>query len=204
MDGQDYLNQISQSNRPVAKKENKLFSSKLFIFGIGALVLLIITIILGAILSGNKGGEKNLSISLLLHLDNTSDLIEEYQPNVKSSNLRSSSASLYSVLTNTSSSLSAFLEEKYEFNTKDIEENVTEAAELDKEELETELFNAKINGLLDRTYAHKMTYEIAIFLAEESKLLNSTSDASLKSIIETSHDSLENLYDAFDNFSEAD
>lgn len=204
MDGQEYLNQISQSNRPVAKKENKLFSSKLFIFGIGALVLLVITIILGAILSGNKGGEKNLSISLLLHLDNTSDLIEEYQPNVKSSNLRSSSASLYSVLTNTSSSLSAFLEEKYEFNTKDIEENVTEAAELDKEELETELFNAKINGLLDRTYAHKMTYEIAIFLAEESKLLNSTSDASLKSIIETSHDSLENLYDAFDNFSEAD
>lgn len=187
MDGQEYLNQISQSNRPVAKKENKLFSSKLFIFGIGALVLLVITIILGAILSGNKGGEKNLSISLLLHLDNTSDLIEEYQPNVKSSNLRSSSASLYSVLTNTSSSLSAFLEEKYEFNTKDIEENVTEAAELDKEELETELFNAKINGLLDRTYAHKMTYEIAIFLAEESKLLNSTSDASLKSILSLIH-----------------
>ena len=204
MDGQDYLNQISQSNRPVIKKENKLLSSKLLLFGVGAVILLFIVIIIGAILSGNKGGEKNLSIRLLLHLDNTSTLVQEYQPSIKSSNLRSNSASLYSVLTNTSRELTTFLEEKYAFNSKDAEANIVEEADLDKDNLETELFNAKINGLLDRTFAHKMAYEIAIFLAEESKLLNSTSDASLKSIIETSHESLENLYDNFDNFSEAD
>ena len=89
MQGQEYLNQISASNRPV--KENKLKSiltSKYFLIGAGFFVLLIIVIIIGSALSSNKGGEKNDSVRLYLHLTNTTEIIDTYQKDLKSSSLR--------------------------------------------------------------------------------------------------------------------
>ena len=62
MQGQEYLNQISASNRPVKKsKMNSILSSKLFMGGMIAVVALIVIINIGSILIGNKGGEKNNS-----------------------------------------------------------------------------------------------------------------------------------------------
>lgn len=203
MDGQDYLNQISATSRPIKKSSGAWWRSKYFMLGAGTLVALIVIIIIGAILRGNKGGEKNLSYALKLHLDNTSELISGYQSSVKSSELRSSSASLYGVVTNTSKDLTEFLVEKYEFKDKDISEDLVEEATLNKDGLESELFEAKINGILDRIYAHKMAYEISVITSEEAKIINMTGDSSLKELLEKSHGSLENLYEKFNNFSEA-
>ena len=113
MEGQDYLNQISANNRPMQKQQKGILSSKFFLVGAIGLGALIIIIIIGALVNGNKGGEKNLSFALKLHLDNTSSVIEEYQPNVKSSSLRSSSASLDSVISDTNSKLTDFVTAKY-------------------------------------------------------------------------------------------
>ena len=203
MDGQEYLNQISAVNRPVKPAKKAWYKSKYAMLGLGTAVALIVIIIIGAILGGNKGGEKNLSYALKLHLANTSEVIQNYQPDVKSSNLRSSSASLYSVLSNTDRELTEYLTEKYNFKEKDIDSKVVEQAALEKDGLEAELFNAKINGILDRIYAHKMAYEISMFMSEEAKLINSTKDPQFKESLTSSYSSLENLYDSFDNFSEA-
>ena len=203
MDGQEYLEQISASNRPIKQSKPKIFSSKYFLLGMGALVLFIIIIIIGSVLKSNKSSEKTLSYSLLLHINNASELIHKYQPDVKSSNLRSSSASLYGVLTNTSKSITEFLTEKYKYNEKDISKNITEEATLNKDGLEADLFEAKINGTLDRIYAHKMAYEISILTSEEAKILNTTGDSKLKEILTTSQTGLDNLYERFNSFSEA-
>ena len=93
--------------------------------------------------------------------------------------------------------------EKYEFKEKDISEDLVEEATLNKDGLESELFEAKINGILDRIYAHKMAYEISVITSEEAKIINMTGDSSLKELLEKSHSSLENLYEKFNNFSEA-
>ncbi len=202
MEGQDYLNQISANNRPAQKQKKGILSSKFFLVGAIGLVALIIIIIIGALVNGNKGGEKNLSFALKLHLDNTSSVIEEYQPNVKSSSLRSSSASLNSVISDTNSKLTDFVTAKYEFKEKDVDKKLKDAAAGNQEELSNELFEAKINGVLDRVYAHKMSYETSMLMTEEAKLINSSKDDALKSILSTSYDSLKNLYDNFNNFSE--
>ena len=163
---------------------------------------LIVIIIIGAILSGNKGGAKNLSYELKLHIDNTLEEIQKYQSDIKSSELRSSSASLSGVLSTTSNELTSFLEEKYDFKEKDIREDIVEEANLAKDALDNDLFEAKINGILDRIYAHKMAYEITIIANEEAKLINATSDFTLQELLTKSYESLDNLYDKFNNFSE--
>ncbi|MBR5939233.1 hypothetical protein IKZ77_01630 [Candidatus Saccharibacteria bacterium] len=202
MEGQEYLNQISASNRPEKKSMNRFFSSKFFIFAAISAVILIAIMILGAIINGSKGDEKELNYKLKLHIDNTAKVIQNYQPLVKSSVLRSSSASLSSILSNTSRELNDYLVEKYNFKDKDVDKKIVEAATAKKDELETELFEAKINGILDRIYAHKMTYEISSIMGEEAKLINSSKNAGLKDLLTTSYQSLDNLYKNFSEFSE--
>ncbi|MBR2841562.1 hypothetical protein IKE80_02165 [Candidatus Saccharibacteria bacterium] len=207
MDGQQYLNQISKANKPVKRAGGKksisnILSSKFFIIGAVAIGLLVIIIIIGAILGGNKDNTKTLSYDLKLHLDNTSEVIQEYQQNVKSSILRSNSASLSGVLANTSRDLTDYLVNKYKFKDKDISKKIVEEATLAKDELTNELFEAKINGILDRIYAHKMAYEISLLTAEEAKLIKASQDDALTELLTTSHESLSNLYDKFNDFSE--
>ena len=204
MEGQEYLNQISGANRPVKKSRSGIFSSKLFIFGAVAAVALIAMVIFGMVMgsSGNSGGEKNLGYALKLHIDNTSAAISEYQSLVKSSELRSSSASLYSVLSNTSRDLTGFLTEKYNLKDKEIDKKILANATTASEELVSELFEAKINGILDRIYAHKMTYEITVIMTEEAKLMDVSKNSALDEILTTSYNSLENLYEKFSDFSE--
>lgn len=206
MDSQQYLNQISEMSRPAPKSKGKgisgLLSSKFFLVGAIGVVLLIVIIIIGSILGGNKSDNKTLCYDLKLHLDNTAEVINEYQQYVKSSELRSSSASLLGVLTNTSRDLTTYLEDKYNFKDKDISKTMVEQADLVKDDFLNELFEAKINGILDRIYAHKMAYEISLLTAEESQLYNSSKDESLSNLLNTSYESLNNLYDKFNDFSE--
>lgn len=204
MDRQEYLNQISASNRPAkGGKSLNILSSKFFwvgAIGAGALILIVI---IGSLIGGGKTSGKDQLFSLILRINNTSELIETYQPSVKSSALRSHSASLNSVLSNTSKELTEFAEEKYNFKEKDIKENLTEEETTAKDGLETELFEAKINGVLDRTYAHKMAYEISLITTRETQIMKSINNDTLKEMLVTSYDSLETLYDKFNDFSEA-
>ena len=200
MDRQEYLNQISVANRPVKEPKSGIFASKFFWVGIIGLVAFILIMILGAIISGTKGNEKERIFSLILHLDNTSEVIGQYQSSVKSSGLRSYSASLSGVLSNTSKELTA--EEKYDFKAKNMDDKISEEETLLKDGLENELFEAKINGVLDRIYAHKMAYEISLITNRESQILKSSNSENLKNILETSYNSLNNLYDGFNDFTE--
>lgn len=206
MDGQQYLNQISQSNRPAAGGGGKLANilhSKFFIVGAIGVGLLIVILIIGAMLGGGEDkSPKSLSYALYLHLDNDAAVIKDYQSSLKSSKLRSSSASLESVFSGTKSQLEEYMKAKYNFKAKDISKGMTQEATLAKDALANSLFEAKINGILDRTYAHKMAYEISLVMAEEATLANSAKDATLQELLETSYGSLTNLYDEFENFSE--
>lgn len=204
MDSQDYLDQISRTARP--PKQNKggiagILSSKWFKWGLGALVALIVIIIFGSMLGGKETLEEK-GINLKLRLDGTSEAITEYQGNIKSSLLRSLSSSLKGVFTNTSSQLSNYLTTTYGYEAGREKDAVKETAEMARDELMNELFEAKINGLLDRVFAHKMALEIYSVMSDEAGISNASSDDSLKSVLSTSYDSLNNLYTQFNDFSE--
>lgn len=202
MDKKAYLDQISATVRP--EKQNplkKMMSSKFARIFAGLALVLVVIIIIGSVLSGNSG-PKDQAIALKLHLDTTLDAISDYQPSVKSSNLRSSSASLYSVLSNANKDLTDFVTEQYDFKDNKVDKKLTEEEQLHADGLEADLFNAKINGILDRIYAHKMAYEISLITAQEEKLLATSKDETLRAILNTSLTSLNNLYDSFNDFSE--
>lgn len=203
MDGQEYLNQISGAARAIKNKGGPGWLSspiaKVLMIGGGLLVVLMI---LGAILGSGGGGIKEKCYALKLRLDNTLEVISTYQTDVKSSELRSSSASLSGILSNTSRELENYLVEKYNFKDKSIPDKLVEEAELEMEGLSNELFEAKINGNLDRIYAHKMSYTISLLVSEESSIYNASENADLKKLLQTSHDSLNNLYEKFNSFSE--
>ena len=204
MEGQEYLNQISASNRPAGKSgKGKFLSPKLLWIGLGCIGVLIVIIIIGALLGGNKTDNKSLSYALKLHLDNTAAVIKDYQDSVKSSNLRSSSASLYGILTNTSTELNTYLTDKYgSKEDKEATKKLKTDADAAKDALANDLFEAKINGILDRIYAHKMAYEISLIAQEEAKISSSAKDDTLKDLLNKSYDSLNTIYDKFNDFSE--
>ena len=204
MDGQEYLDQLSASVRPVKSSDNKssFLSSKIFLISAAGVIVFILLALVGAMLSGNKSSEKDLCVSLMLHIENTSTVVQTYQPSVKSSDLRSISASLSSVLSDTDSKLTNYLAEKYGIESGKVDEALVAQKDAERSALESDLFDAKINGLLDRIYTHKMSYETALLMSEEAKIINKTSDEMLKDFLTTSYNSLENLSAKFGDFSE--
>lgn len=204
MDNQEYLNQISA--KPAKAKKGfdigNIFGSKVVIFIAIAFVAFIAMAIIGALLSSNRGSALADTTDLSLHLESTGKVISEYQPQVKSSGLRSNSASLASIITATRGQLDAYLAEKTNDKNKNKTSNAQERIQAEQDALSKELFEARINGYLDRVYAHKMAYEIERFMNEETKIYNETSDDDLKEILNESYNSLENIYSSFNEFPE--
>ncbi len=205
MDGQEYLNQISAGSSSSRRASGSLpswMSSIYFKVIAGGVLLLIIIMIIGAALGSGRTSTEDKCYSLLLRVNGTVEMIEEYQSSVKSSDLRSSSASLSGILSNTSRDLESYVVDKYNYKEKNVSTKISTAAEEEETELNNDLFEAKINGILDRIYAHKMAYMISLIMSDEASINKATNDSDLSSIITTSYTSLENLYDKFDSFSE--
>lgn len=210
MENQEYLNQISAKSKPITPTNGKssfdlsgILHSKIFLVISIGLVAFILLAIIGSVLgSGNKSDTKTDIIKLRYHINNTSELIGKYQPLVKSSILRSYSASFQSALSATNSDLTNYLTTKYEYKESKEDKNLATELNTDKDALNNDLFEAKINGNLDRVYTHKMAFEISKFMNEENAIYNSTKDESLQAILNQSYSSLETLYNNFNEFSE--
>lgn len=200
MDNQAYLNQIAASNRPEkTPKFSGVLKNNIFKIGAIAVGLFILIFIIGQILSGIKGDPKQDFFDFKARLDNTSKTIKSYQGLVKSSRLRSYSASLATILSTTTKATEDYSTRTYQKTKIAGTEAVTKAAE----ELENDLHDAKINGFLDRVYARKLAYEISVIMAEESKLIKSIKDEEYKKALQSSYDSLSVIKDSFASFSEA-
>ncbi len=203
MDKQEYLNEISSDIGHLQSSNNKTFlSSKIFLISIIGIAGFILIAITGAIIGGSTISLKDRIATLILHIDNTTEIIEKYQSNLKSSDLRSYSSSLRGIFQNTSRNLTEYSSSKYNFKPKEIKKSIQEEETSVKDALDSDLFKAKINGRLDRIYADKMAYEISFVLSHENQILKNASDSSLKDIVTTSRESLSVLYDNFNNFSD--
>ena len=180
-----------------------IFSSIYFKIGIGALIALILIMIVGSILGGNGNSDMKTNLATLeLRLEGTTEVISEYQQYLKSSRLKSISAALGSELTNTAKKIETYLDEKYEYDTGSLNSKITDAAEYDRISLNNDLFEAKINGLLDRIFVHKMDHEITTFMSEEQAIISSADDSDVQNMLKTSYSSLTTIYDEISSFSE--
>ncbi len=201
MDKQEYLNQISASTTASTKPAVKAFwRSKFFWTVIGCIVFMVLVLVVGNVATSGRVTMVDRVGELLIHIEKTSDIIDEYQSDLKSSILRGYSASLSSVLADTDNRLATFAAGAYGYKPKNIDEEVKAAAEEAYAELYNELFRAKINGELDNFYDLKMVYEITTILTQEQAILDATKNEELTAIVTTSFNSLMNLYAQFDGF----
>ena len=209
MDGQEYLTQISQDDtRPKRQKDTggglgidfkKILHSKVFIGVVVGLIVLFLVMIITSVMSGSKEDISDLATKLKTEIDTTTEMINKYQDRVKSSTVRSNGASLYSVLSGTGLGLSGWITTVYP-DYKGLSEKEEAKLEESKVALDEELFEAKITGKLDWTFSQKMAEQIASILTQEDKIYKQTKDDDLKQILESNYSSLENLYNAFDNY----
>ena len=210
MDRQEYLNQISAPSTQAKSSGGSLLSSKYLIWGlVGMAVLTVIIIVVGMIMSaGKKDPLKDTLNKLDMRIDYVSAAIGTYQGYVKSSNLRSTSSSFNTILSNTKRDLSEYIAATYkpskdDKQTPQVSKIVTNEIEVAKQSLNDALLDARVNGILDRVYAHKMIYELSMIMTDEETIMKLAKNEELQALITTSYQSLEPIYKNFDEFSEA-
>ena len=200
MDRKEYLNQISAKTTPTKKGLPSFLTSKFFWIIIACLFGIVLILGIGAALSGNKTTTEDRVTELILQLDGLNSTIGEYQDSIRSSTLRGYSASLSSILGSTSSNLTAFATEKYDYKPKNVDKKLQDSVNEHMTELNDELFSAKINGNLDEIFDLKMVYEISLVATQEEAILKSSQNESLQEMLTSSLSSLERLYDNFDQY----
>lgn len=200
MDNQAYLDQISAKPIKAASAPDFLHSKFLYII-LGGIVAFILIMLLGAVMNSGENTQTKCE-KLYLHTENLSQIINDFQPSIKSSQLRSDSTSFHSILSNVALINTNFLTKNYDFKKNNINGKLKTNEDELYAELNNDLFDAKINGLLDRTYARKMAHEVAIIRTYIKDIVSKTKDQDFKNELSRFNDSLDVLENAFDSFSE--
>lgn len=206
MDNLEYLQQISKSNRPVApaKPVRKFQQFSLIIkIAIGGLIGFIAILILGLAL-GNMGAKSSeLAKQIYVRANNLNSSITTYNRSLKSSRLRSISTSLSGTLLNTTNQLSNYLgslEDKSSTALVPSDAAIVTQETENLDSLNLALNNAKLNGILDRTYEHQISLQVSLLLTLESQLLGRSPEEPLRSIIQQSYASLSTIQTSFEEY----
>jgi len=105
MNNLEYLNQISQENRPTSAKKSASMSLIIKI-AVGGLVAFLFIMCLGMALSAGKTSPTDLTKQLYVRTANLNTALTTYNKSLKSSQLRAIGTSLNGVLTSATASLS--------------------------------------------------------------------------------------------------
>lgn len=205
MDNFEYLNQISQSNRPTHHSVKPSGANKplLIKLTVGGVVLFFLLMALGAML-GNLGGKTTeLTKQIYVRSTNLNTAIGTYNRSLKTPKLRAIGVSLSSVLTNASNQLSSYLSARDSSSktalTPSEETAASEAALL--AELDFSLTNAKLNGILDRVYDNQIGLQVSLLLSQVSELLARTKDSDLINILTPFQSSLQTIHQDIEAYS---
>lgn len=200
MNNLEYLNQISQENRPVKTKGTTTFTGLILKLIIGGIVALALIIALGIIISNTKTKSSDLTKQLFFRTTSLNETIKDFNPSLKSSKLRAIGTSLANTLTSASGQLSTYLGNQ---NTEDTSPSPS-ALKTETENINTlnlTLNNAKLNGILDRIYANQIQFQVSILLSLITKTIDHSKNSDLLSILQQYHSSIENVNQSLQEYS---
>lgn len=208
MDNKAYLEQIASETRASKPKATGFLgklglSPKMKKLLIGGAIIAFIIIIIGSILSsgGDKNSERDLVDKLSLRTTNLISVIEEYNPYIKSSKLRSLANSLKAVLGQVNYAANTSLADDFDAkNSKPEKEQTTLDEDAWKLELQESLTAARLNGILDRKISPEYAYQIGMLISLENDIINKSKKDNLKTALNNTIPNLDQLYDQFDNF----
>ena len=200
MDNQTYLNQIAVK-QTTSRGIGNFFTPTMIKIIIGAVIALIFVIILGSIL--NSANQKTIDLYTAFHLrlqnlTAGNGPLSTYTKNLKSSDLRSLAGNLQTSLTSTSQEMSSLLS-TLKVDTSNPSEQAT--ADSNISSYTSELADAKLNGVLDRTFASSTALQISILLSMESEIRAKTDNSSLANLMDRSSADLNKLLAQFTDYS---
>lgn len=203
MNDLEYLNQISAKANQSSKTGFFDKKMKIVLGVLGGVILLAIALM--SIGGNSSTPEATVSSELTRLYTRASELsktITKYNSSISHSALRSNGAQLSTLLTEITTSTSSYLTNNLGTDPKKLTLTESDAANISK--LDDDLKKARLNGLLDRTYAHEMDYQIDYLLIIEESIHKKNSDSYLNAFIESSSSSLTLLKESFHNYSESD
>lgn len=206
MNNLEYLNHISQSNRPVKQtKQSKISGGLILKILIGGLLATAILIAIGVLINSGSGKATDVARQLYVRMENVSNLITTYNKSLKSSQLRSINYSLSGTLTGARNQLKDYLSADAKKGDKPL---VPSASVLREEEamfnsdggVNAKLTNAKLNGRLDRYYAAHIHLQVSLMMSMCSELLERDHSAKLREVIEPLYSNLNLIEQTLDNY----
>lgn len=209
MNNLEYLNHISQSNRPVkpVKKQSSLPIGKIIKLLLGGFVVTMVLIAVGVLINTGDKRAVDLTRQLYSRVNSVNSTINQYNKLLKSSQLRSIGYSLSGTLTGTSSQLSAYLTSQ---NSNSKESAFALSSQAAAEEaamfesansVNAQLNNAKLNGLLDRNYASQLHLQISLMMSMISEILERDHAPNLQQILDSFYSNLDVILQSLDNYS---
>lgn len=203
MNDLEYLNQISAEANKSSKTGFLDKKMKIVLGVLGGVILL--AIILMSLGGGSSTPKATVSSELSRLYTRSSELnktIANYNQSIGHSALRSYGTQLSTLLTEITTNTSSYLSKNLGIESKNLTITASDAANI--ETLKIDLEKARLNGILDRTYAHEMDYQIDYLLIIEESIRKKTSETYLSTFIESSINSLNLLKESFHNYSESD
>lgn len=202
MDNLTYLNQISQTNRPVKTTKKGGVTNRLIAkIAIVGVVLFFIIMAFGAMIGNLNHKPSELTKQLYVRTTNLGKTVTDYNSALKSSRLRAIGVSLSTILTNSANQLSAYLSTDDSKNALVPSESTLETENSVIEELNTSLNNAKLNGILDRVYDNQIGLQVSLLLSQISGLEARTKDPKLLEILSSYRSSLETIHQNIEAYS---
>lgn len=160
------------------------------------LIALVAVVMMGLNMNSTPTGKLT---TLAAQLANLEEVTSKTQENLKSSQLRTTNSSLTLVLTNTNRDLEPILAaEKIKLTNKKDSKivAVNKETEAQKERIE----DARLNGVIDRTYAREISFSLKNIRAEIASLAKSSSSKSLKESLQKADASLKPLLESYSSF----
>jgi hypothetical protein len=210
MDNMAYLQQIAAPAGGGTKQPEttgKGFFSKIFnvwtalIFGV-VIIFLIIVIVLSTVFSKVDSKDRDLMTRSYFAAQYLMDgTFRDYADEVKNSDIRNMTASLKGVLNEIMLNESSLMLSVYGVEMRDLEESEIALDEKEKNsDLNLELENGRLNGLLDRTFLREVTMQIAYLISYQSECSARTKNKDIENFSVKAESNLKNIYEQFYNF----
>ena len=201
MNNVDYLNSISNKNKQQTTSGKSLLDNKIFRIAAIAIAAFAIISIVFSILGDIRNRPRTYLEQLNLRTISLSEVTEEYNDSLKSPEIRSAGVSFAATI----KGLSANLADVYKANgisDKSSSSAINDIEAKNTEDMNTTLEYGRINGILDRTYAHEMAYQTSLLIAIIETAQGVVTNPDTLDALDNTKTSLEQLHSMFDNFSD--
>ncbi len=190
----DYLDQISAPQKRIIAPNPLVL---LGVIGVGILAIIGFGIMIFSS-SGTSGTDRVASLNL--RLATLQKIADTQQRNLRDNELRSTNAALSLYLSNTARDMKDPVA-ALGITDKTIPKNLTTTESKLTSDINAKFEEAKLNVMLDRSYAREMTYQIGVLRSMMTSAYKNTSNQKLKATLETSDPSLAQVAKNFESFS---